>query len=117
MEKLFLDIFGSKITIARKSNKIILEDSLFLGPGVFEAEKIAITKENNYNCWKFRTIMIIEFFNYRELKGCCKLRTMFTAYHFLAVCSIALVIHWNNCHESQPLQVDLGYRRSRTRDI
>ena len=50
MEKLFLDIFGSKMTIARKSNKIILEDSLFLGPGVFEAEKIAITKENNYNC-------------------------------------------------------------------
>ena len=50
MEKLFLDIFGSKMTIARKSNKIILEDSLFLGPGVFEAEKIAITKANNYNC-------------------------------------------------------------------
>ena len=50
MEKLFLDIFGSKITIAQKSNKIYLEDSLFLGPGVFEAEKIAITKANNYNC-------------------------------------------------------------------
>ena len=65
MEKLFLDIFGSKITIARKSNKIILEDSLFLGPGVFELDKIAKTKENNYSCWKFGTIMTIEFLNYR----------------------------------------------------